>query len=241
MLKFVKRAFTALNLKKFNANLSPDKVFEYKLNCPEEDQHILRMMVKEPHSEFMIPEELSWCRDLILKCNDTQKENNIRHGYCYVTVRHGIHKCTTEDIWHTDGYSEVITHIPEQNYIVTNGDFTTEYINMPIKFPKDFDALKHNIVTYINDKVNAISKEDLLSRIKKALPNTVYVFDPYVIHRRPPEAFGTKRTFVRVTFVPIEIHDDNCTINPLIAKTSVKYNRTADCTRNTLQDYKEIK
>ena len=72
--------------------------------------------------------------------------------------------------------------------------------------------------------------------VQKALPNIVYVFDPYVIHRRPPKAFGTQRTFVRVTFVPIEIYDDACTSNPLLP--SKVYNRTASCTRDSLKEYK---
>ena len=240
MLKFVKRAFKSVNLNQFKKGSEPDKVFEYKLNCPEEDQHILRMMIKEPHSDFMIPKELEWCRDLIIACDNVQQENNIRHGYCYITVRHGIHRSTTEDIWHTDGYSEIITHIPEQNYIVTSNN-CTEYINLPIVFPADFSALKHNIVSYINEEIDLLDEKTLNRKIKTALPNTVYVFDPYVIHRRPVDAFGIQRTFVRVTFVPIEIYDDKCAPNPLIDKSNRHYNRTAKYTRDGLQDYSRTK
>lgn len=235
-LGFVKRAFKAVNLKRFKKSHTADKVAKYILNCPYEDQHILRMMIRKPHGEFVIPKELEWVKDLVELCNNIQEQNNIRHPFCYITVRHGIHKCTTEDEWHTDGYSEVITHLPEQNYIVTNGEHTTEILPIHIKFPKKFNALKHDVVKYINSVISKIPKVLVNEVITKALPNTVYVFDPYVIHRRPPEAFGTQRTFVRVTFVPIEIYDDACTPNPLMER--VTYNRNASCTRDKLEEYK---
>lgn len=225
-MEFRKRAFNAVNLKYFDKPTKPDKVFNFDLNCPYKRQYILRMMIKEPHKDFNIPEELLWLEELISKCSKIQKEANIRHSYCYITVRHGIHTATTEDQWHTDGYSEVLTHLPEQNYVVTS-DYPTEYVSFPLKFPKGFNPLKDNIVTYIDQQVNLVKPH-----VHKTEPNTVYVFDPYVIHRRPLEAFNKHRTFVRVTFVPIEICDDLCNQNPNLPKR--QYNRTAESTRNLL-------
>lgn len=223
-----------VNLNEFENICPPEYVFDYTLDCPYERQYILRMMIKQPHSDFKIPSELNWVSDLVEKCHKNQIDNNIRQSYCYITVRHGLHDAVTDDEWHTDGYSEVISHIPEQNYIVTSND-CTEYIEMPILFPKDFDSLKHNVVNYINNEVDKRKP-----KIKTAEPNKVYVFDPYVIHRRPPEAFGKKRTFVRITFVPIEIYDDACEPNQFIY--TKRYNRTADDTRKILKEYrKDIK
>lgn len=228
---FVERAFNSVNLKQFLTPCKPDKAFKYELNCPYERQYILRMMLKEPHKEFKIPEELKWCEDLIMKCNEMQLKNNIRHSYCYITVRHGFVDTNTDYEWHTDGYSEVLTHIPEQNYIVTSND-ATEYVELPIKFPKDFSALKHNLVDYIGKEIEKKKPE-----IKTAKANVVYIFDPYVIHRRPISAQNKTRTFVRVTFVPIEICDDACFENPMIGKKV--YNRNASTTRNRLKNYGE--
>jgi len=42
------------------------------------------------------------------------------------------------------------------------------------------------------------------------------MMDPYVVHRRPPISNGVVRTFVRISFTPIEIPDVNNTPNPLI-------------------------
>lgn len=226
---FIDRAFDVVNVKHFKNICPPDEVFDYELKCPFHRQYILRMMIKEPHQEFKIPEELEWCREMVEKCNNIQIENNIRHSYCYISVRHGKVDTKTDSEWHTDGYSEVLTHIPEQNYIITSNE-PTEYVEMPIDFPEDFDALKHNIVSFINKEIEKKNPE-----IKKAKENTMYVFDPYVIHRRPLSAKNKKRTFVRITFVPIEICDDACFDNPLMEKRI--YNRNANTTRNKLTNY----
>ena len=228
---WLKRANKAVNLKQFSQSCRPDHVFNYNVKCPHKEQHILRMMVKQPHKDFTIPKELYWLRSLINKCNEYQLVNNIRHSYCYVTVRHGPVQSVTDDEWHTDGYSEVLTHIPEQNYIVTS-NHCTEYVELPIKFPKDFDALQHAVHRYIESNVIKCAPE-----IKTALPDKVYIFDPYVIHRRPPASFGKQRTFVRITFVPIAICDDACTTNPVIGLKM--YDRQASTTRCKLQQYKE--
>lgn len=225
----VSRSKIALSLDGFNSYNPPMEVFDYDLECPHDDQHILRMKLHGPHEALRIPEELQWCKDLIHRCIQKQVELDVRHSYCYITVRHGIHRSVTEDEWHTDGYSEVLTHIPEQNYIVTS-NHTTEYVKMPIKFPNDFNALRHDLVNYIG---NCVAKNNPL--VHKADPHKVYIFDPYVIHRRPVEAFGKQRTFVRVTFVPIEICDDACTQNPLFEPKT--FNRNACSTRDNLKQY----
>lgn len=232
-MEHLKRAFTAIGLHGFKTINFPEKVFDYELKCPYERQYILRMMIREPHGEFKLPEELLWCKELIEKCDATQRENNLNHSYCYITVRHGLLDSVTDDEWHTDGYSEMITHLPEQNYIVTSNS-PTEYVGLPMKFPVDFDAKKHNLTEYINTEVNLQQP-----KVLKAQANSVYIFDPYVIHRRPIGIEGKMRTFVRVTFVPVEIMDDDCTPNPLIPVK--KYNRTADTVRSKLINYKRKK
>ena len=227
---WTERAKKIVNLKQFNKYNYPEKVFDYTLDCPHTRQYILRMKIREPHGEFKIPKELEWCKDLILKCDEHQKANGINHPYCYITVRKGKVTSVTDDEWHTDGYSEVITHIPEQNYIVTDR-YCTEWLATPLKFPKDFSALKHNVVSFINKTLPT----QMVIKAGTAKPNEVNLFDPYVIHRRPKGIEGKERTFVRVTFLPIEIYDDNCEQNPLYEEKI--YNRTASCVRDTLVDY----
>jgi len=52
--------------------------------------------------------------------------------------------------------------------------------------------------------------------------------EPYVIHRRPPNTQGIHRTFVRISFTPIEIMDINNTENPAIQ---------TNYTRDGIKDY----
>ena len=225
---FLSRAFRAVNLNDFDGS-APDFAFHHKLDCPHDRQYVLRMMVKEPHSDVFLPEDLEWCREAIEKAQATQDQCGLRHGFIYLTVRHGLHDATTDDEWHVDGFSQVISHIPEQNYIATSND-CTEYAECPVDFPSDFDPFKHDIVDWINRTVDVMKPE-----VKTTEPDTFYVFDPYVVHRRPKEALGKMRTFVRISFLPIEIYDDHCEPNPLMFQR--RYNRIAKDARNKLEPY----
>ena len=44
-----------------------------------------------------------------------------------------------------------------------------------------------------------------------------------MVHRRPSNTTGKQRTFVRISFIPIEIEDDTCTRNMLFPEKV--YNR----------------
>lgn len=215
----------AVDIGNFNKKNEPIECFEYELQCPHKRQYILRRMIKNIHKEFVIDKDIEWCKPIIEKCVNKQEELGIRQPFCYITIRHGIVDSATDDEWHTDGFSQVITHLPEQNYIATSND-CTEYIISPIKIPNDFDGLRHNIHWYIQEQIELIKPT-----IQTAKENTFYLFSPYCIHRRPPSNNKKHRTFVRVTFTPIEICDDMCD------KADGKYARTANDTRSKLRRY----
>ena len=183
------RAFKALNLKQYNNLNKPEKIGKFE--------------------DFKIPTELEWCTNLILEAIENQKRMGINQPFCYITVRHGFVTSTLDDEWHVDDFSTTITHLPEQNYYWSN-THPTDYIVKKIKFPKDFDAQKHNVHLFFQDNINENDE------VKKMEANTLYCFDPYVIHRRPVDAKNLMRTFVRLSFTPIEINDVNNTLNPLI-------------------------
>ena len=217
--------YKAVNLESFNKVNKPQECFEHKLDCPYDRQYILRRMIKNIHQDYSIDKDIEWCKPIIDKCIENQQKLNIRQPFCYITIRHGNTDSVTDDEWHTDGFSQVITHLPEQNYIATSND-CTEYIISPIKIPDDFNALKHNIHWYIQDKIKQINP-----CIFTAKENTFYLFNPYCVHRRPPISTNKQRTFVRVTFTPIEICDDLCD------NSNNRYNRTANNTRDGLIKY----
>lgn len=180
-------------------------------NLPTNEQYVLRMMVRNPANPTLtLPAELEWLRDLIERCNEHQQAMDIHQPYVYVTVRHGIVKSITDDLWHVDGFSMRVPHIPEQNYIIATNQ-ATEVLEQQIVLPEDFDPFRHNIHQYFQDVANA-------SMVTTPNDSVVYLIDPYVVHRRPAVTVNTWRTFVRISFIPIEIEDDTCTINPLIPR-----------------------
>jgi len=224
------RARQMLSLKPFKDANKIVKLEKYKFECPYDDQYILRMIVKVPHQDFKIPTELEWLSDMIMDAVDMQNAMGIRQPFCYITVRHGIVRSENDDMWHTDGFSTTISHLPEQNYIISDC-YPTEYVERAFDFPNDFNPDMHNVHLFFNDHI-------IPSDIKVAEPNMLYVLDPYIVHRRTQIPDGTKRTFVRISFTPIEIMDDNNTPNPLLPIR--KYHRDGVEVRNKLLHYKKI-
>lgn len=227
------RAYKILNLAQYKEINRGDFVgnFGHMIKPTSEHQYVLRMIVKHAHSDFEIPDEISWVTPLLMEAYKFQKEViKINHLCCYVTIRHGIVSSHNDDVWHVDGFSTKISHIPEQNYIISNC-YPTEVAHKAISFPLGFDPLIHNIHSYIQ---NRISKYD----IQNVGIGEMWCVDPYVIHRRPIIPSGVIRTFVRISFTPIEIMDDNNTPNPLLQMP--KYNRDGVEIRNKLLDYDKV-
>lgn len=205
------RARKALNLAQYSQVNSPDRLTQVDLDTPEDRQYVLRMLVKEPFGDFKIPERLEWLEPMIDVARTHQSNMGIRQPYCHVTVRHGEVTSEKDDKWHVDGFSMNVTHLPEQNYAWVNR-YPTEYLERSFDIPVDFDPRKHNIHLLLQDLLDG--DED----VKAFDEETVYCFDPYVPHRRPEVPTGIERTFVRVSFCPMEIRDVNNTQNPLLPR-----------------------
>jgi len=205
-----KRSKKILNLKQYNKNNYPEFVSDINDICPYNKQYILRCLIKKGFDDFKIPDELLWLKNIIEKSYNYQKNIiKIEHSFCYVTVRHGLIESTTDDEWHVDGFSMRINHIPEQNYIYSN-ILPTEYLVKKLNL-NNFNPFEENIHKIIQKNINNNSK------INKLVINKLYCLDPYVIHRRPViKDNNLNRTFVRISFTPIEIQDTNNTLNPLI-------------------------
>lgn len=179
-----------------------------RLDIPE-DQYVLRMLVKSPDSNGLhIPDELRWLHRVIAECMIFQMQLGQDHPYVYVTVRSGIVRSTTDDEWHVDGFSMRVPHVPEQNYVWTDV-YPTEHLKQQFTIPDDFDPLKHNIHNYFQDNAD-------LSNVVAMPAEHLSRIDPYIVHRRPAVPVGVRRTFFRISFVPIQIEDDLNTQNPLL-------------------------
>jgi len=221
------RALKALNLEQYKDTNRPEWVGEIDLKLPSERQYILRMLIKRPFGECKLPKELEWCKPMVDKAFNTQLKMGIRQPFCYLTIRNGLVDSETDDEWHVDGFSQTITHLPEQNYIWVDNN-PTEFIVKEIDIPYDFDSSKHNIHYFIDDN---ITENDVVKTMNE---KTIYCLDPYVIHRRPKLTKGTQRCFIRVSFTPIEIEDCNNTINPLIS-TNYKRDGVKSFRKNLIQ------
>jgi hypothetical protein len=212
-MQITERSTHNLNLSFFGkVDNSPIDLGEYHIDCPK-DQYILRMMIKHPDYGFKIPSELKWLEPAIYKCTEIQLANFVDHPFIYVTVRSGVVHSETDDLWHVDGFSMKITHAPEQNYIWVDS-YPTEILRQNIQLDSKFDPLKHNIHWYFQDQADDSNVETLKE-------NHIYVIDPYIIHRRP-KLKQIQRSFIRISFVPVEIQDDTCMQNPLFPEA--KYN-----------------
>lgn len=208
MSNIKQRAFSALNLNQYSQVNKPDKVQKIKLEIPQESQMILRMLIRTPYDEYQLPKEVEWMVDLFFWAHQSQKNIGVNQPFVYLTIRHGIANFEKDDEWHVDGFSTNVTHLPEQNYVWVD-KIPTEYVEQSFDFPKDFDPRSHNIHWFLEEKVRN-------ENIRTCDPETVYCFDPYVVHRRPKITQGMLRTFIRITYCPMEINDVNNTINPLI-------------------------
>jgi hypothetical protein len=206
------RAFRAINLAQFSELNFPDEVGFFDIQCPYESQKVLRCLVRELNSDFKIPDELLWLSDAIHFAENHQLNTlGVRHPFCYVTVRHGLTTYTTDDEFHSDGFSMNVTHLPEQNYVWTNVE-PTEYVTRRFDFPETFDPKTHNVQLFFQDNI------DEQTELKVCKEKTFYIFDPYIVHRRPPKTSGMHRTFIRISFTPIEIADVDNTHNPLLPR-----------------------
>lgn len=206
-----KRSKKALNLDQYSKKNKLDKIGPIDTKCPWDRQYILRMIVKEPFSNYQIPRKLTWISPFLEKAKRHQENIGVRQPFCHITVRHGKVTSKKDDEWHVDGFSMNVTHLPEQNYIWVNSH-PTEYIERTFDIPKDFDPQKHNIHLLFQDLID----ED--ENIKTLEPEILYCIDPYIVHRRPEIPTGIERTFVRISFCPMEIKDVNNTQNPLMPR-----------------------
>lgn len=192
------------------------------------DQMILRMLLRPKYGEFHIPEELDWLKDTILRLSEVDRDiTGIKDSWCYVTVRSGTPFPTTDE-WHFDGGSLRVELIPERNYIWCS-KFGVQYKLGGVSYPEDFDPVKHDLFSYAR-------KEVAQSRVLTADEKMWYLLSPFCLHRRDPMSNGHHRTFVRVSFIDIEVRDVRCTQNPLLPTIAYKRDPVASF-RDKLSEY----
>ncbi len=206
----IQRTKDDLNLRYYGyVNPKPEYISKVYLSLPKEEQHILRMLISiDCGQTIFLPEEFDCYRRIICDAYKHQSLIGSSNPFVYLTIRHGIVKSVTDDLWHVDGFSLRIPHRPEQNYVWCDHS-PTEFWDENISIPQDFDGKKHNLNYFFQDSIGNSTEH-----IKTIEPQSIYCFDPYVIHRRP-KLEKVQRTFIRVSFTPIPIIDKNNTENPI--------------------------
>lgn len=220
------RAHRNVNTREFLGAGLPLNLGKLDIECPLDEQYILRMAIRAEGGVYSIPTELNWVYPMLIQAQLMQDRMGVDHPFCYVTVRHGLVRSQTDDEWHVDGFSTKVAHVPEQNYVWSNTD-GTEYADLSVHVPSDFDPLVHNINHFLAPHIRP---ED----VRKCDDATLYCMDPYIIHRRPVSTAGMMRTFVRISFVPIEINDINNSQNYMLPR---EYNHDGVAHRNSLKTY----
>lgn len=228
-MSIIDRAKRIVNVKEFEGYSDPLSLGYFDVNPPKEDQHVLRVVVRVEGGDFVIPSELEWVRPFFEKVLKHQREVvQVEHSFSYITIRHGNVTSKRDDEWHLDGFSTRITHIPEQNYIWSSNN-ATEYVNQSFEINEKFNPLKNNINLYLEED---LKKENIL----KCKEKHIYCIDPYILHRRPALSEETFRTFIRVSFIPIEINDINNTQNKNLQRN---YTKDGVAFRNNLTRFKK--
>jgi hypothetical protein len=198
----------AIDLQEFGRRTSPPEMVGcLHLSPPQSEQQVLRMLIRRPFDGLRLPHWLQWVLPLVGMA-EARQASIARHPFLYLTIRSGVVSSQGDDQWHVDGFSLQYHHLPEQNYIWSDS-CGTEWYNGPVEIPEDFDPLRHNLHSYLQERIDP-------ALICRVLAGHAYVLDPYVIHRRPPETAGSQRCFVRLSYTPIEIADANNSLNPLL-------------------------
>lgn len=178
--------------------------------------NVLRMPIKNPHTEYKCPLAIKPFWNLIERVAEYECGFNPRHDDCmvHITIDRGtIEKGTTHRYpgFHGDGvqgakFSQKEYTPVEHSYVITSFP-PTEFCIQPFFF-KHLNDAKHNIFHEMEVQVREVN-------VFKTIPLHLYLLDPYMVHRTPYVEETTERIFVRITYVYSELMNPHNTVNPL--------------------------
>lgn len=225
-----KRAHDIFNQEAYMYPAPPIFLGKRQVTLPNDDIYALRLLIKEPKSDFIIPQRMAFLKAIIQESASYQQSHfpDFEDRFAYLTVRSGALKSVNEDRFHVDGFQgiSVPRHIPEQNYVWADSYPTT--FSLQPYFVEQLDPAQHNFQDYFDEHTK---NSNLFSVEAEGL----YIIDPYHVHARQIIPEGTQRSFFRICYSPVEIRDDTNTPNPYLPRDP--YNR--EDIRNQLTPYKE--
>lgn len=178
------------------------------------DFNVLRMPLKFPGTEYRIPDELIGMMPLLARVAEYEAFINARHNdcFCHITFDRSVvpagqfHRYPG---FHGDGVQGTkITPkaLIEHSYIFVT-DPPTEFCLQPF-FMTHLDEAKHNFF-------KEFDKQARECNVYGALPNHLYLIDPYMVHRTPKIVVPVNRVFGRITYAFTELQHPKNTINPM--------------------------
>lgn len=178
--------------------------------------NVLRLPIREGNelAPLMLPKEILPLRDFLCEQVNYHRLHYScnKDAFIYLTVR----TCTYAQLyyqnsqtWHIDGFqgSKIARHIPEQNIIWSN-KLPTEFLIQPM-FCEGLNSARHDINDFFATQGQEYFKVN-------TLPSSLYLMNPYNIHRVQSKKFTGTRVFIRLNFSPVVIEDITNTINPML-------------------------
>jgi hypothetical protein len=178
----------------------------FDVSLPPAQRSVLRLPICMGGA-WSIPSEFDWLKDFIRQCVAFQETYFVAHPFWYLTVRRTDADPTNRSSqWHVDGFSLRTPHLPEMNYLWCSEEPTLFY-ERPIFFPDDFDGKRHNLQSFVAERIDH-------THVVQGQARQIYLIDPYVIHKKPDCIVSTRRFLIRLSNIPVEIEDDLYTPNP---------------------------
>ena len=147
---------------------------------------------------------------LMRLCRDTYSIRG-QCRYCYITLDSGwVDYGETQRIagWHLDGIQGDEVHVKQ------NGDFQFIWCNdLPTHFStqafdmRGCDLSKHDVNKWIAKQIQP-------EYVMEIQPHTVYLMNPYYVHKGAEAYKWTYRQFLRISYTHIPVTSTKMTVNP---------------------------
>ena len=177
--------------------------------------NVLRCPVKTSGTrKLIIPSELDFLRNFIERCAiyETCFNDRFEDLYMHITVHAAkVDAGKTQRVkgFHVDGFQghkfRSEKHEIEHSYLWAS-DHGTEFCPQPF-FLEHIDDSKY----HVSFEMDKMAKEE---NVVKLLPENLYIFDPYMVHRSPVISSDSSRLLVRLTCEYQKLLDPNDTMNP---------------------------
>lgn len=205
--------FEDFSLSKYAFPRYPIDLGKIDMKPLEQVPNVLRMLIKIKRGPLYVPNDFLPIKPLLEKIIGYEKwiNKNFRDFFIHITVDHSeveadqYHRFPG---YHGDGlqgakFKQKVCC--EHSYIAVTAP-PTEICLQPF-FLKHLDEAKHNMFSEMDRQVRP-------DNVYQSLPNHLYLFDPYVVHRTPEIKTKTQRTFFRLTVTPEELLMPKNTVNP---------------------------